>query len=991
MSVPNPIEVFYAYAQEDEDLRVTLEKHLSLLRTQALITSWHEQLVYPGSNRNQEITKHLERASVILLLISADFLASGYCFGVEMQRALERQAAKEAWVMPILLREVDWQDAPFAHLQILPTNAKPITSWRNRDAAFVNVATGIRRAIENLPLLVASAPPTTLPAVWNIPYSRNAFFLGREGILSRLHTQLQAGQALALSQPQAINGLGGIGKTQIAVEYAYRHRSMYQAILWVQSDTRDNLISSFTSIAQLLHLPVKEEEDKNIIIQSVMQWLRRHGAWLLIFDNADDLEIVRDFIPATFEGHVILTTRAQAMGRLALKIEVEIMSPEEGALFLLRRSGIIKHDAGLDDALASEWEIALELVQELGGVPLALDQAGAYIEETECGICGYLQEYRKHKVALLDRRGGFVKDHPASVATTWSLSFEKIERANPASADLLRLCAFLAPDAIPEEMITLGAKYLGLHLQAAIADRRLFDGAIQALRTYSLIRRNISNKHLNIHRLVQVVLKERMDEKAYRIWAGRAIYAVNEVFPSPKLTEWEQCERYISNALVCATLIEQQSITLLEAACLLTNAGRYLKARGRYDQAEPLLQQALTIRVQRLGSEHLDTAESLNNLGSLYHSRGKYVEAERLLQQALTIREQQLGADHLVTAISLNDLADLYHTQRRDGEAERLLQRALSIREQLLGSDHLDTATILSDLGNVFYTQGKNTLAESLLQRALKIRERQLGPEHPTTAASLSRLAFFYHRQGKDNEAEPLLRRAATLQEHWLGSEHSATIQSLNILGNICRLQGKYEEAELLLRRTLVAREHLLGPEHLATTMSMASLANLYDRQKRYAEAEMLYVRVLEIRERQLGLEHPYVATSLNSLGDFFFRQGKYAEAENFLQQSLAIRRKRLSPDHPATAVSLHSLARLYNAQEKYVDAEQFYIKVLTVREQRLGLEHPDTILAAKEYSDFLRREHRIKDAELLEARIPYCKTMRQNAEAIPPKSLDER
>ena len=253
-----PVEVFYSYAHEDESFCDKLQKHLSLLQRQGLITAWHDRHILPGTDWSQAIDEHLERASVILLLISADFLASDYCYGLEMQRALQRHQANEACVIPILLRPVDWNNAPFAHLQALPTGAKPITKWRNRDEAFTDVAGGIRRVIEDLSSLSASAPRAALPPVWNVP-SRNSFFTGRDEILTHLHTQLQAGQATALSQPQAITGLGGIGKTQLAVEYAYRFHQDYQVVLWARAESTEALTSSYVTIATLLNLEEQKE------------------------------------------------------------------------------------------------------------------------------------------------------------------------------------------------------------------------------------------------------------------------------------------------------------------------------------------------------------------------------------------------------------------------------------------------------------------------------------------------------------------------------------------------------------------------------------------------------------------------------------------------------------------------------------------------------------------------------------------------------------
>ena len=225
-----PVEIFCSYAHEDEEWLRKLETHLSLLRRQGLISFWHDRLIAPGTDWARAIDEHLETASVILLLVSADFFAADYCYGVEIQRALEREMASEARVVPILVRPVDWKSAPFAHLQALPTDAKPVASWSDEDTALADVVAGIRRVIEDIPLLAASAPRAALPSFWNVPYPRNPFFLGRESELLHIRQHLQADQATALSQPQAISGLGGIGKTQLALEYAYRYHQDYQAV-----------------------------------------------------------------------------------------------------------------------------------------------------------------------------------------------------------------------------------------------------------------------------------------------------------------------------------------------------------------------------------------------------------------------------------------------------------------------------------------------------------------------------------------------------------------------------------------------------------------------------------------------------------------------------------------------------------------------------------------------------------------------------------------
>jgi tetratricopeptide (TPR) repeat protein len=1003
-----PIEVFYSYAHKDETFRNKLETHLSLLRRQGLITEWHDRHILPGADWSQAIDDHLEHASVILLLISADFLASDYSFGIEMQRALERHQANEARVIPILLRPVDWDNAPFAHLQALPTGAKPITTWRNRDAAFTDVAAGIRRVIEELPSLAASAPRAALPSIWNVPYPRNSFFIGRDVILTRLRTQLQTGQAIALSQPQAIIGLGGIGKTQLAVEYAYRFHQDYQVVLWARAESTEALTSSYITIATLLNLPEKEAQEQEITVQAIKTWLQTHSGWLLIMDNADDLNLLPAFLPPALGGHLLLTTRAFAVGRLASRLEVDTLADEQGALFLLRRAALMAPDATLEQVSPKIRDLAIQVSQELGGLPLALDQAGAYLEATGTSLAAYQQIYQQHRTDLLAQRRAQGADHPEPVASTWSLSFTRVEETNPAAADLLRLCAYLAPDTIPEEIVTQGAEHLGPVLGPVASDAFLFGQAIEALRAYSLIGRNPSLQTLSVHRLVQAVMRDALDASDMQRWVERAIRAVHTVLPPVEHANWPEWERLLAHALACASWMDPQEIHLQEAAEVQEQAGWYLTERARYSEAEPLLERAyqmneqeqgaehlntvraastlaylyyaqgryelaeplyehaMAIYEQQLGPEHPDTATSLNNLAELYQAQGRYELAEPLYQRALAIREQQLGPEHPLTASSIDNLAELYREQGGYEQAEPLYQRALAIREQQLGPEHPDTAISLNNLAALYQTQGKYEQAEPLYQRALTISEQQLGPLHPGTATSLSNLAALYQAQGKYKQAEPLLVRAMAIWEQQLGPQHPDTATSLNNLAGLYQAQGKYEQAEPLLERAMAIYEQQLGPEHPSTAGSLINLAELYQAQGKYEQAEPLLVRALAIYEQQLGPEHPGTAISLNNLAGLYKAQGKYEQAELLYQRSLAIREQQLGPEHPGTATGLNNLALLYHRQGKYEQAEPLFVRALAIREQQLGPVHPDTAQSQDNLAGLYRAQGKYEQAEPL-------------------------
>ena len=932
------VEVFYSYAHKDEKLRNALVERLSTLRRQGYISEWHDRHILAGTDWAQEIDAHLNSASLILLLISPSFIASDYCYGIEMQRALERHHDEQAHVIPIILRPTDLSGTPFAALQFLPTTGKAITTWQNRDEALLDVANGIRKVIVDLSSSAAgthSPKPSLMQPRWNVPYPRNPLFTGREQILERLAERLNAGETMRLAQTQAISGLGGIGKTQTAIEYAYRFREHYHDILWARADTRENLIQEYVAIARLLQLPEQHQQDQPRIVEGVKRWLGEQRQWLLILDNVDDLNIVRDFLPETYSGHILLTTRAWAMGQLAKRLELDRMAESEGALFLLRRADILEADELLEKASSRDQANALAIVQAMDGLPLALDQAGAYIEETGCGLAGYLTRYQQRWTDLLQKRGGYTTDHPEPVATTWSLSFEKVEHANPAAVDLLRLCAFLAPDAIPEELVTFGAAELTLELQSLATDPYLLDAAVKELFRYSLIQRDAGQNLLSAHRLVQAVLKDTMNEEMQREWAERAVRTVNRAFPAVEFESWDQCRRMLTHAQTCADLITQWHMELPEASSLLGKAGSFLQDHGLYAEAEPLLQHALSIDEKRLGPGHPDVASRLLNLVGLYHVQGRYAEAEPISQRALAISEQTLGPDHPSTATALDALAGLYWGWGKYAESEALFQRALEINTQTLGPDHPGTAAILNFLAHLNLEQGKYAESEVLVQRALEINVQALGPDHPDIAVSLAHLGNLYRKQGRFAEAEPLLQRALAVSEKAVGLDHPSTASTLDGLAKLYHDQGKYAEAETLFQRSLTVMEQTLGSDHPDITWTLDGLAKLYHDQGKYVEAETFFQRSLAISEKAVGSDHHHTAITLSALAELYYDQGKYAEAEPVYKRALVIREQAVGPDHPGTVYALEMYARLLRQMQRSEEAAQLEERVRELRAKR--------------------------------------------------------
>lgn len=479
-------------------------------------------------------------------------------------------------------------------------------------------------------------PPTVrLPvSYWRIPPLRNPFFTGREAFLEMLHTYLLVDQAVTVAQPYALYGLGGIGKTQLAAEYAYRYATAYQAVFWINAENPERMMASYLAIAEFLQLPERLEPVQLRLVTAVHRWLITHNKWLLIWDNLEDLELLQRFLPPVRQGAILITTRKPALGCLAFPLELPLMMLEKGAWLLLRRARIL-HSSALEEQVRqfatqqpATYAAALELATLLGGLPLALDQAGAYIEETRCTISDYVQRYTQQRTQLLDRRGASGGDHPHSVAATFKLSYQRVIQEQPLAAYLLCLCVFLCEEGIPEELFAADATQLGLTCNPSVADPFItnpyrLDLAIATLRNFSLVKRHPETKTLSIHPLVQAVLQDAMNEKEHIQWQQRVIKLLNIHFPEVTPATCNQCERFLPHVLPYSTDPSPQLYSQ-ELGQLLQKAANYLHARAQYKQSEMLYQRVLCIMGQIAEPEHPLVDKALQGLALLYAEQGEH-------------------------------------------------------------------------------------------------------------------------------------------------------------------------------------------------------------------------------------------------------------------------------------------------------------------------------------------------------------------------------
>lgn len=591
---------------------------------------------------------------------------------------------------------------------------------------------------------------------------------------------------------------------------------------------------------------------------------------------------------------------------IASPVALDVLTEDEATQFLLRKTE------------KSDEAAARALAREAGGVPLALDQAVAYIGEMKSSLAEYLELYQAEGRDLRRRRGTRVAGHE-SVATTFGLAFRQIERDNPATADILRVCAFCNPDEIPEELFLDSGDALGEPIAAVTENPSTWLKALQSATRFSLLGHNPEARMLGLHRMVQDVIRDTLTEDERRQWAERFITGLNRIFPEVEFGNRPFCGRLVSQAFAAFTVIDHFDVATKNSARLLNQAGCFLNDQARYAEAEPFYERAVELSERALGGEHPTTATMLNNLAGLYESQGRYAEAERLYERALGIRERALGSEHLDTATPLNNLALLYFSRGRYAEAEPLYERSLGIYERVFGAEHPDTALLLNNLAELYRAQGRYVEAEPLYERALEIYERAHWLDHPSRALSLNNLAILYHAQGRYAEAGPLYEQALEIRERALGEEHPETATSLVSLAGFYVSRNRHLRAEWLYERALRIFERVFGGEHPATATTLNNLALLYDSQGRYAEAEPLLERALRIRERAFGGEHPATVQSLNNLALLYVSQGRYAEAELLLERALRIFQKALGDDHPNTktvADNLKALRRKMNGGE---------------------------------------------------------------------------
>ncbi|KZP17458.1 TPR-like protein, partial [Athelia psychrophila] len=790
--------------------------------------------------------------------------------------------------------------------------------------------------------------PSPLPKYNDAPELISSCFTGRVEEFKLIANALGSPTGCVPAR-YAIWGMPGLGKSQTALKYAHSSfdSGHHTHVFWIPATTVEKLTQG---LAKVLH-PVQHLDRYNsdqaaqlMAARDCFEHSEKYGfaKWLIILDSAtsETVALLRQNLPRqNANGSILITTRtadvAEALtyvaGHQYPVCELQALSPIQSAELLLKR-------AGIHSSTAADLESAQELVERIGCLPLAVDQAGAFMKQNRFSSADRLNDlYNKQgSKELISWKNSLSTYEEKSVMAAFTAPLQQLGANNPDVLSFLRVLVCLDPENIPLDMLVLGAERARQHLASHSDDVDAASGGVPAkqstLRRLLTPGKRAKSRPLAILQSgsadtapkgVPLELRPLLERICSNQWLREAFRHLEDLAlarPLYGLTTSLHIHDLIQQVVIQQTAAahpsgEDPHYTF--AVALLSQAFETIGAVGSpqsWTEYERFVPHFMSL-MKHVDMLPIDLLGLLSARVSVYFlKRGRYNEAAALCQHALAGQTQQLGAEHLDTLATVHRLANVYEHQGKYNDAEVSYQRALAGREQQLGADHRATLDTVHGLAISYDRQGEYDKAEPLYQRALTGREQQLGADHPDTLATVHYLAGLYMDQKKYQEAEALYQRALAGRDQQLGADHPDTLATVNNLANLYYMQGNYNEAQPLYQRALAGKERQLGPDHPSTLTTVNNLAGLYDNQGKYAEAEALYQRALTGSEQQLGPDHPDTLMTVHNIALLHERQGKYGEAEMLYKRALAGRETSLSIHHPHTIMTREALARVYRS-----------------------------------------------------------------------------
>ncbi|MEV6235137.1 FxSxx-COOH system tetratricopeptide repeat protein [Lentzea sp. NPDC051838] len=820
------------------------------------------------------------------------------------------------------------------------------------------------------------------PQIWGAVPLRNPDFVGRKQLLESLRQRLlEPGTTAVL--PEALHGMGGVGKSQTVVEYIYQHASEYDIVWWISAEHPSQITSSLVELANKMELPTATTADT--AVPAVLEALRRgelSSRWILVFDKADHPETVRPFLPAG-SGHVVVTSRNSEWGNIARPIEVDLFTRAESKQLLNRRGGELT-DADAD-----------RIAEALGDLPLAVEQAAAWRAQTGMQASEYLDLLEQNRIELLE--AGRSNGYQLPVAAAWNVPLNKLKKDHPAALQLLQVCAFFGPEPISRKLFS-GAR--GLHvpeaLAKALADPIKLNRAVREISRYSLAKIDHSNNTLQLHRLVQTVLKNRLspDEREVALHAVHQLLVKGDPGDPYSAANWPQYAALLPHATASSAVHCREEW----AREVMINLVRYLLASGDYGGALDFAEHCISIWRATLGEINLHVLEMSRWYAIALRRLGKIDEAIAVNEKILSMVRNEVGEDNETYLSMLDTVAGDYRAKGRFSEELQLQHEVYHRSTDILGGNDPATLYYASNLASCFRISGDFFRARTLDQEILDRRTVVLGEDHVLTFRSRNALAMDIRECGDYITGALMQGETLERQKELFGEDHPFTIGAMRNQAVALRKAGDHDGARQLSEHCAVLYRRRHGEKHIDTVTSLmclsADLRLIPDLPGSLELAEQSHNLFKDIR----GEHHPYTQVAATNLAVTCRLVGDPAKARALNEDAVAKLREVFHEDHPFTMVAETNLASDLAALGEHEKARTLDEDLLARSTRVLGAEHPSTLAVTLNLSLDLDNAGRSDEAAILHARavkgfrtvlgddhpatIAACRSTRANCDA---------
>lgn len=829
--------------------------------------------IHPGQPFPQRLEDAVAAARVILVLIGPDWvpeinrrasLSETDYVRSEVAYALRRQAVPGGPnVIPVLMAGATAPSTrdlhPSLQQDMAGLCALNMHSFHGNDADWDSQFVRLRELIASVPGV--PAPRFRVPAGAQQPFhviehSLSRHFSDPQHKLTEIAHALGGSDAEAVVSAVAIHGMGGVGKTQLALKYSHEHRHRYAGVWWLRAETDETLQLDALACCQAVGAPAAAGEAPAAALKRWLGRLPREQAWLLVFDNAEEPATLRRWLPDGGRHHVLITSRNPAWSGIAQAVPTGVWTPAQGADFLMHRLPATHPSKDDHAALAG-------LSRALGGLPLALEQAGGYLDETCSTAAAYAELLSQNSAPLLLDEGRAATGYERSVLATLSIAFPRLDGT---TAQLLRLLAFCAPEPVSERLFVGQASALPQPLADAAKHFLRWEKAVAALRAFGLAERTLSpgpNREpepaLLLHRLTQEIARHQLVSARSR--AADTLLALLARALPPDAAAPDSWPLYASLGPHVLN-IDRLGVDV-DRRCLayaLDRVATYLAAGPcLYAEARKVFERTVAISREDLGDEDPNTLTAMSNLSGTLHDQGDLPGARAVLEHVLAARRRMRGETHPETLSTMLNLAGVLHAQGDLPAARALQEEALDTERRVRGDAHPATLTAMGGLAEILHSQGNLPEARVLVEQVLGARRKLLGEEHPNTLASMNSLAIILDAQGDLPAARAMHEQVLAALRRVLGESHPTTLSSMSNLASTLSRQGESSAARALKEQVLAARRRVLGEMHPDTVMSLNDLALTLWKDGDVAEAIELLRRAVSAGSMAFGTEHPWI------------------------------------------------------------------------------------------------------------------------------------